>query len=44
LGLDLADNDGKLDRYHFETLGTDIGFQLWDVAYPRQKPKAGPAK
>jgi len=36
VGPDGQDNGGKLDRQNPKAEGTDIGFQLWDVAHRRQ--------
>lgn len=41
IGADLVDNGGKLDRKNPRGLGTDIGFQLWDVSQ-RRRPALPP--
>jgi hypothetical protein len=41
LGPDRADNKGNLDRTGQPAEGTDVGFQLWDVAKRRQAPGGG---
>jgi serine/threonine protein kinase len=42
LGPDRTDNQGNLSRSSPPADGTDVGFQLWDVA-KRQQPKGGGA-
>jgi serine/threonine protein kinase len=41
LGPDRTDNQGKLDRTPSLADGTDLGFQLWDVAKRRPPPADG---
>ena len=41
VGPDRSDNQGNLVRNAKPTDGTDVGFQLWDVAKRRQPPGAG---
>jgi competence protein ComGC len=43
VGPDLTDNDGTIDRTNPVKAGTDIGFQLWDVA-KRRGPAPPPKK
>src|SRR5204863_6765029 len=38
VGPDGKDDGGKIDRQHPTEPGTDLGFQLWDVAKRRQPP------
>jgi hypothetical protein len=37
IGPDRVDNGGKIDRAKPTVAGTDIGYQLWDVPWRRQK-------
>jgi hypothetical protein len=43
VGQDGKDDGGKLNRANPQAEGTDVGFQLWDVAKRRQPPRP-PAK
>jgi hypothetical protein len=42
VGLDGVDNQGALDRTVKMPDGTDIGFQLWDLAKRHPQPKSVP--
>jgi hypothetical protein len=42
VGTDGVDNGGIIDRTRFNSPGTDIGYQLWDFKYRRQKPVPAP--
>jgi hypothetical protein len=37
IGPDRADDGGRINRAHPAATGTDIGYQLWDVPWRRQK-------
>jgi hypothetical protein len=38
VGFDGQDNGGHLDRSNVRALGSDFGFELWDVPHRRQPP------
>ena len=40
VGPDRTDNGGNIDRTKPTSVGTDLGFQLWDVKHRRQPAKA----
>jgi len=44
VGPDEKDDGGKLDRTNPTASGTDLGFQLWDVAHRRQPWRPPPKK
>jgi hypothetical protein len=39
VGPDGKDNGGNINRANPVAVGTDLGFQLWDVAHRRQPPR-----